>query len=766
MFRHVRIKTLYKRILITYLPIVTAILLGATSAIVLVTGRYVSNEMDGLRQTMLYTAADVMDEKVKNLYDSIYQLAVNSSITSYKNIDSENPDYQNIITIKNVGNVLESEVANNDLVREAFLYQFESDVVFSSQYRGKGLYNPVDGEWTFFSDFFKGITRDEVCDILATIKHREFRLLPNEEDWTLLLVTPIPMISDKPDMVLAFVINLDEFSQFTTVSLTENEDMFVVNDNNQILFSVNGINSGLSLLESGIDENSQKEYIIYNKESVHSGISYFYLTDPTFIQRHANVIALYSLMIGGCALLIISIFIILFSKKLYKPIQSILGILPEDGTITKASTDMEIIQKSISGMRFKDEQRSSYIQSFRSYVAEQVLFKILKKKISPQKASKMMEKMPTFFAKDRVMVSIVRISYYAAMSRQISEATAANIVELISADAVSALLDANLYVVSDGNTLYIIVNYDINSEINENWIENRLKTLQEKAAEKYSISTRIVMGITPDVSVNSNIETLMHALQESVVTAEETMKQLFFFENDKKVYKSSKQKITPVNFYRFPPDKEQAISNYLFAGRGEEAIALASAVIKENMENSNYHYENIRQVITNLLSVAIQTILDSNTLLENVLKPRYQLYIGCEECESLNEAQNYIYDIYRTVAEYFGTGDGRWPVKRKSILAYIDDNLYRDFGIAEIADHFNLSKGYYCKIFREMTGLTTLEYINQRRIERSVALIRSGEYSLKEISDKVGISNYKTFIRLYKKYMHCTPGEYKRKMVN
>ena len=88
---------------------------------------------------------------------------------------------------------------------------------------------------------------------------------------------------------------------------------------------------------------------------------------------------------------------------------------------------------------------------------------------------------------------------------------------------------------------------------------------------------------------------------------------------------------------------------------------------------------------------------------------------------------------------------------------YADQNLCINFIAEKIGNHPN----YISKMFKEQTGVGVGEYINRFRIDKAKELLVQGKLTPKEIAEKTGYSNVRTFYRAFKKITGDTPGNYK-----
>lgn len=66
-------------------------------------------------------------------------------------------------------------------------------------------------------------------------------------------------------------------------------------------------------------------------------------------------------------------------------------------------------------------------------------------------------------------------------------------------------------------------------------------------------------------------------------------------------------------------------------------------------------------------------------------------------------------------------------------------------------------KSNFCKIFKNTTGVTFHQYLNNYRIERSKFFLRHTDMSVFEVGEMVGFNDSKTFCRVFKEFVDTTP---------
>ena len=96
-------------------------------------------------------------------------------------------------------------------------------------------------------------------------------------------------------------------------------------------------------------------------------------------------------------------------------------------------------------------------------------------------------------------------------------------------------------------------------------------------------------------------------------------------------------------------------------------------------------------------------------------------------------------------------------------LRMIRDEYQSKFTIDTLSCVCNISKYHFCRIFKTVTGMSTMQYLNDYRLKIADAMLSSTKSSLAEISVKCGFEDLSYFCRLYKKHFGHTPGKLRDK---
>jgi len=87
----------------------------------------------------------------------------------------------------------------------------------------------------------------------------------------------------------------------------------------------------------------------------------------------------------------------------------------------------------------------------------------------------------------------------------------------------------------------------------------------------------------------------------------------------------------------------------------------------------------------------------------------------------------------------------------------------RPIDLGEMAGVAGLSKYHFLRLFKATYGLTPMEYVSQRRIERAQDLLRATNLTVTEVCMLVGFSSLGSFSTRFRALVGETPSEFQRR---
>ena len=105
------------------------------------------------------------------------------------------------------------------------------------------------------------------------------------------------------------------------------------------------------------------------------------------------------------------------------------------------------------------------------------------------------------------------------------------------------------------------------------------------------------------------------------------------------------------------------------------------------------------------------------------------------------------------------TGSGKRMEMVKDAVQYIQMNYKDQLTLDGIAGYTGFSKYYFCRVFREVTGYSAVEYINFLRCQNARKLLKSGSYNVGQSAAMSGFQNLSYFSRMYKRQFGRLPSD-------
>lgn len=92
-----------------------------------------------------------------------------------------------------------------------------------------------------------------------------------------------------------------------------------------------------------------------------------------------------------------------------------------------------------------------------------------------------------------------------------------------------------------------------------------------------------------------------------------------------------------------------------------------------------------------------------------------------------------------------------------SIAGYVKKHLYEPIQVSQIAQDLDYNASYLCRSFKEETGKTLKEYINEVKMEEAKFMLQSTDRAIIDIAMDLGYSSQAYFTTLFKSYSGTTP---------
>lgn len=98
--------------------------------------------------------------------------------------------------------------------------------------------------------------------------------------------------------------------------------------------------------------------------------------------------------------------------------------------------------------------------------------------------------------------------------------------------------------------------------------------------------------------------------------------------------------------------------------------------------------------------------------------------------------------------------------KLNVVLKYIEEHLSENLTVDKLAQMVHFHPNYFIRMFKNTTGLSPIQYVNRKRVDKARDLLAFSSNSMSAIAEMLGMdATY--FSRLFKDYTGLSPTEYR-----
>lgn len=176
--------------------------------------------------------------------------------------------------------------------------------------------------------------------------------------------------------------------------------------------------------------------------------------------------------------------------------------------------------------------------------------------------------------------------------------------------------------------------------------------------------------------------------------------------------------------------------------------------------------ESFDSSIKNIIIKSIIKDSSANLIFDKIVREMSERKIYYKSIVKANAIELFLY-----LCRYFSidgdisldTANNNKLTMVKNSIKYIKNNFRGNITIDDICKNIGFSKYYFCRVFREVTNKTVVDYINFLRCDYACKLLATGNYNATESAELCGFKNISYFSKIYKKYIGRLPSvEYKK----
>ena len=101
--------------------------------------------------------------------------------------------------------------------------------------------------------------------------------------------------------------------------------------------------------------------------------------------------------------------------------------------------------------------------------------------------------------------------------------------------------------------------------------------------------------------------------------------------------------------------------------------------------------------------------------------------------------------------------------KTDAVIAYIQEHYDKELTNSDISREFNFHPAYISRMMNRCTGMSLHRYLIRYRISIALNLLQTTSFSVSEIAEKAGFSDFNYFSRCFKRYLGQSPRNFSAK---
>lgn len=719
----------------------------------------IKNETIERQHLTLKNVKTQLDNDFNDLIQISTSLQMNQLVGSFSYKDARSPNIHQ--ESNKLMEALSVFMLTNPFIKEIYIYFPKSNYILtSSTIYSNNLTNYMPSRY---------ISQNTWSYLTANFNLNSNQLLLADQDCKLLFASTLIKNNtlNAPLSIVVFEINktaltdfLDEqliLRNFSALSLEKNGVNLISTDSNltkqsEIFNFFNAKTTKNSVSFS--DNNTKYSYMIDSVDLDMSNLRLISFTGEKVYNNETTSLLFVLFLSVFISLLIGSIITYYYSINNYRPVKEIIGCIDSISTCSEEKNEYSKIKDIL--MKTNSELKTQRDLLRNNYLYKLLTGDILLSEVSPSIASQFQIN----FVSDSSYVILIRSALRTDTSNSERNKTICfenNLAFFITQNILQEIFYpffSNIYFCHNQAETGIILNVSEPETLHNSFLTDGLNTFITYCKVHFNADFYI------SVSNLCSNEHLFHAYTQ----ASNTLEYMHLFDVGKLLHYSEIPKTSSIGYLHL---KTSDYVINLVMSAGSQALQEYFEYMRQELKQNNLSTSDAKSCLYFFYNVTMKLRA----------KLQYQHpHISTEEIFNLNnqffnysllEAIDFIETLYKQVMDLLQQQNLNSSDKKiQEVIQYIESNYFDcNLNLNSIATHFNITPSYFSQKFRQKTGLSVTDYLYKIRISHSLVLIKDTSLKISEIAQMVGFLDSNAFIRIFKKYQGCTPGNFKNSYI-
>jgi two-component system, response regulator YesN len=319
-------------------------------------------------------------------------------------------------------------------------------------------------------------------------------------------------------------------------------------------------------------------------------------------------------------------------------------------------------------------------------------------------------------------------------------------------------IDNTYYIVKDYDTIDFVFCFSSIQEQNTHMIpclESISENIQNCLFKYVTVPYTIGIGLSyPSI----------HHIAKSYSQAKRSIQKNFYLGDQRvQVYQDKNESAYELNFIRFYPEEMEIVVVSISNGKYGDTKKYLTSIFRMLMEQ-NLLPEIVKNYCITLKLMVQSKITNNYKALDKITGDEYNDFV--KEALNVKELEAYIVNVMVALAKEIDQTIDPLEIKEQHKVidqakAYIAEHLSEKITLKMIGESVYLSETYFSFLFKKITGVTYIDYIQKLRMQEAKKLLVNTNYKVYKVAELIGYSDYKYFSVQFKKYVALTPKEYR-----
>jgi YesN/AraC family two-component response regulator len=451
-----------------------------------------------------------------------------------------------------------------------------------------------------------------------------------------------------------------------------------------------------------------------------------------------------------------------FTRRNYNPLGEIIRIINKEVKLpfNKAEDEYSLIINAIRETILEKENMNKRLEQQNEILKSNFLFRMLRGNI-PQNISvhDLLSAYNISFISENFAVAVFYIENYDGLFPEENYGDPEEKIKLIQRilnNIIDELIgeDNQAFMIEHDDITICLINLkDISEQEQKKELNRIFLTAQKLLLEKFKLNVTISIS-----GSHKSFIGISNAYQEAI----EALEYKLVMGSGNIIHYDSIKESRQAYFYSL--EMEQRLMNSIRSGDYEKSKEVLEYIFETNFSTTIPSIEMTKCLMFGLVNTMMKTMDQISIVCDTAFIKDLDPVKRLLRCKTIVEMKVQMSDILDKICKYIvSVRKKNNNIKLKEQITEYIINNYTDMnlGVAGIADEFQMNPVQMSRLYKEQSGKSILDFINEIRIEKAKCLLKEENYNIGDAGTAVGYYNSNAFIRAFKKYEGITPGKYK-----